>query len=272
MLQAVLVSPTAKLDISRIVRPSPSPSPPPPSTTSLPPISQAFPISSNEPGPPGCTSPTGSVAHSQSGRVLPRGSFTSTRHGSTGSQASVPATTASGKRVASTSPLESRHANKKPTRQWSEADSEELLRLRGANMKWDDIARRFPSRTATACRLRYQNYLERKHNWTEEKKSRLARLYDRHKQDMWLQIANELNIPWRAVEDMHWVLGQEEMASLAGARLLHPDRQSGDPSSGGQPMQSVLPAIHGQATAPPGFVSTPSSTFARLPPNAGAML
>lgn len=47
-------------------------------------------------------------------------------------------------------------------------------------MKWDDIARHFPGRTNTACRLRYQNYLERKYDWTDEKKAKLARLYNRY--------------------------------------------------------------------------------------------
>ena len=46
-------------------------------------------------------------------------------------------------------------------------------------MKWDDISQRMPGRTAIACRLHYQNYLERKTPWDDEKKDKLARLYDR---------------------------------------------------------------------------------------------
>lgn len=47
-------------------------------------------------------------------------------------------------------------------------------------MKWDEVASHFPGRTPTACRLRYQNYLEKKHNWNDEKKKSLAVLYDRY--------------------------------------------------------------------------------------------
>jgi hypothetical protein len=36
------------------------------------------------------------------------------------------------------------------------------------------------------------------------------------KQDMWNPLANELGIPWRAAEAMHWKLGEEELASRAG--------------------------------------------------------
>jgi len=38
----------------------------------------------------------------------------------------------------------------------------------------------------------------------------------RLKQDMWSQIAEEMGIPWCAVEAMHWQMGQHEMARLAG--------------------------------------------------------
>jgi hypothetical protein len=47
-------------------------------------------------------------------------------------------------------------------------------------MKWDDIAKRLPGRSSISCRLRYQNYLEKRAIWDEEKKNRLARLYARY--------------------------------------------------------------------------------------------
>ncbi|KAL8933490.1 MAG: hypothetical protein Q9211_005750 [Gyalolechia sp. 1 TL-2023] len=194
-----------------------------------------------------------------------------TRQPSFGSQAARLVPTSSSKRTASTSPQDSRQANKKPTRQWSKSDSEELLKLRGDNMKWEDIAGQFPGRTSTACRLRYQNYLERKHDWTDEKKAKLARLYDRYKHEMWEGISRELQIPWRAVEDMHWVMGQVDMANLAGARLLHPDRVGEDPATMSPRVQSAFPPS-GPSTAHTGFMVTPVSTFAGLPPTTGRML
>jgi hypothetical protein len=47
-------------------------------------------------------------------------------------------------------------------------------------MKWDDIATRLPGRSSLSCRLRYQNYLEKRAIWDEEKKNKLAMLYFRY--------------------------------------------------------------------------------------------
>jgi hypothetical protein len=33
---------------------------------------------------------------------------------------------------------------------------------------------------------------------------------------MWATIAKEMEIPWRAVEAMHWQLGEQDMAKRAG--------------------------------------------------------
>lgn len=93
------------------------------------------------------------------------------------------------------------------------------------------------------------------------------------KEAMWKNIAEELNIPWRAVEDMHWMLGQEEMANLAGGHLLHGPKRSGSnrDSSGTSILSGPSPsdAPHAMHT---GWMSTPSSTFSRLPSYPGTML
>lgn len=47
-------------------------------------------------------------------------------------------------------------------------------------MKWEDISARIPGRSHMSCRLHYQNYLERRYPWTEERKDKLARLYERY--------------------------------------------------------------------------------------------
>ncbi|KAL9000249.1 MAG: hypothetical protein Q9188_005719 [Gyalolechia gomerana] len=302
MIQEVLISPTAKLDISKLLKSSPSPSPPPPLSTSRPSISRSFSIPATDPARGAETSPTSSTSSYPTVPSISSSSSQATRQPGFGGQASRLIPTSSSKRTASTSPQESRQANKKPTRQWSKSDSEELLRLRGDNMKWEDVARHFPGRTSTACRLRYQNYLERKYDWTDEKKAKLARLYDRssssaviytlvvgravkteasgclltlcpfsYKHEMWEGISKELQIPWRAVEDMHWVMGQVDMANLAGARLLHPDRVGDDPAPMSPRMQSVFPP-GGPSTTHPGFMVTPVSAFAGLPPAPGRML
>jgi len=61
---------------------------------------------------------------------------------------------------------------------WSEEENTLIIDLRGNGMKWGDISKRLSGRSATSCRLHYQNYLERR-EWDDEKKDRLARLYER---------------------------------------------------------------------------------------------
>lgn len=83
-------------------------------------------------------------------------------------------------------------------------------------MKWEDISKRLPGRSAISCRLHYQNYLERRSEWDEERKNKLARLYERFKPEMWSKVAEEMAVPWRAAEAMHWQLGEQDMARRAG--------------------------------------------------------
>ena len=87
------------------------------------------------------------------------------------------------------------------------------------------------------------------------------------KEEMWTQIGQDLNIPWRAVEDMHWVIGQEEMVDLAGGRLLHPDKSRGKQSPGGSRMPPILPSSVVPPPMQAHFVSAPISTFSRHHPS-----
>lgn len=52
----------------------------------------------------------------------------------------------------------------------------------------------------------------------------------RFKKEMWTKIANEMKMPWRAIEAMHWELGREEMAERANTT---PFRNT--PNSGASP-------------------------------------
>lgn len=62
---------------------------------------------------------------------------------------------------------------------WSAQENALIVQLRGDGMKWDDISKRLPGRSAISCRLHYQNFLERRAEWSDEQKTKLARLYDR---------------------------------------------------------------------------------------------
>ncbi|KAI5852292.1 hypothetical protein BZA05DRAFT_425552 [Tricharina praecox] len=117
-----------------------------------------------------------------------------------------------------TRPLAPKAANspsKKQTK-WTPEEDALIIELRGRGEKWEEISKRLPGRSALSCRLHYQNYLERRPEWNEEKKDRLARLYERFKSEMWQMVAKEMEIPWRAAEAMHWQMGEVEMARRAG--------------------------------------------------------
>lgn len=62
---------------------------------------------------------------------------------------------------------------------WSPEEDALIIELRGGGMKWEDVSKRLPGRSAISCRLHYQNYLERRSEWDEERKNKLARLYER---------------------------------------------------------------------------------------------
>ena len=102
---------------------------------------------------------------------------TAIQQGPPGSNGSPP--TQMLKRAASQTPLAEESPAKKQSK-WTPEEDNLTIELRGQGMKWDDIAKRLPGRSSISCRLRYQNYLEKRAVWDEEKKNKLARLYARY--------------------------------------------------------------------------------------------
>lgn len=79
--------------------------------------------------------------------------------------------------------LQPAHTAESPAKKqskWSPEEDALIIELRGRGMKWEDISKRLPGRSAISCRLHYQNYLERRSEWDEDKKNKLARLYERY--------------------------------------------------------------------------------------------
>ncbi|KAF2205402.1 hypothetical protein GQ43DRAFT_15324 [Delitschia confertaspora ATCC 74209] len=161
------------------------------------------------------------------------------------------------KRAASQTPLpeESPAGKENKQKKWGPEDDNIMVELRGQGMKWDDVAKRFPGRSSIACRLRYQNYLEKRAHWDEEKKNKLARLYARFKEQMWTKISNEMQIPWRAAESMHWQLGEQDMSARANAPVfqLHP-------SATGMSTPQQMSAVPAQTTSH-GFTPANANQF-----------
>ncbi|KAK4631322.1 hypothetical protein CLAFUW4_03687 [Fulvia fulva] len=152
------------------------------------------------------------------------------------------------KRLAPPHPHPAETPAKKKQSKWTTDEDRSIIELRGNGMKWEDISKHLPGRSAISCRLRFQNYLERRSEWDEEKKNKLARLYERFKKDMWEKISKEMQLPWRAAEAMHWQIGEIEMAQRANVPVFHlagqqgasdrpgsDERQSTSPSGSGAP-------------------------------------
>lgn len=150
---------------------------------------------------------------------------------------------------------------------WTPAEDAKIIVLRGRGMKWDDISLEIPGRSSISCRLHYQNYLEKRADWDEEQRNKLARVYDRYdpslfsklyhredkthhtrtrvnhaantprrlKQELWNPIATELGVPWRACEAMHWALGEAEMCRRANVLPFPMATNRPEPSSAPTP-------------------------------------
>lgn len=86
----------------------------------------------------------------------------------------------SNKRLAPPQPHPAESPAKKKQSKWTADEDASIIELRGNGMKWEDISKHLPGRSAISCRLRFQNYLERRSEWDEEKKNKLARLYERY--------------------------------------------------------------------------------------------
>ncbi|KAL2836482.1 hypothetical protein BJX68DRAFT_36060 [Aspergillus pseudodeflectus] len=195
-----ILPPPAKVDISLLLKPQDEEEATPMSTTSAFPPAPVMhpmpPVASIAPPPPVGLATQPSVP----------------------SASSVPPLTAKAP-VAGTKRLQPAHTAESPAKKqskWSPEEDALIIELRGSGMKWEDISKRLPGRSAISCRLHYQNYLERRSEWDEDKKNKLARLYERFKAEMWSKVAEEMAIPWRAAEAMHWQLGEQEMARRAG--------------------------------------------------------
>lgn len=63
---------------------------------------------------------------------------------------------------------------------WSPEEDALIIKLRGSGMKWEDISKRLPGRSVISCQFHYQIYLERRSEWDNDKKNKLARLYQRY--------------------------------------------------------------------------------------------
>ena len=177
----VVPIPTGKLDISLLLESSRSPSPP--STTQPPTFSRSISVPSSTTLYPLISSPTSTTSHISTA-TAPANPFSHRERQSQGLPSTagglISAQRTSSKRPPPGSSNESVSPGKKSNSKWSSSENALIISLRLSGMKWEDISRRFPGRSAMSCRLHYQNYLERKCDFDDEMKDKMARLYDRY--------------------------------------------------------------------------------------------
>lgn len=171
---------------------------------------------------------------------------------------------------------------------WTPQEDALNVKLRGSGLKWEEISQQLPGRSAISCRLRYQNYIERRAEWDEEKKNKLARLYARYafntalnhsswshaqkmltsfghlrlKENMWEKLAQEMGIPWRSAEAMHWLMGEQEMAQRANIPVFR--LSSPSPSVGISQLATNSGASHMHAGAAASLFQTEPKGAASL--------
>ncbi|QSS63454.1 hypothetical protein I7I51_00512 [Histoplasma capsulatum] len=156
---------------------------------------------------------------------------------------------------------DSSHVSQVPAKQsrWSPEEDAKIIKLRGRGVKWEDISKELPGRSATSCRLRYQNYLERRSEWDEDRKNKLARLYERFKAEMWAKVAEEMGVPWRAAEAMHWQLGEQDIARRTGTVPFSLSQPASEPPQASRSLSVRLPSIAELEAGVPAYANEPSN-------------
>lgn len=81
---------------------------------------------------------------------------------------------------------------------------------------------------------------------------------------MWAKVAEEMQVPWRAAEAMHWQIGETEMAKRAGVALFSLNMTPND-SQGPQRMSPTRGHGHSQSqgSLPRDITSMPSPRYGR---------
>ncbi|KAI2076702.1 hypothetical protein LOZ39_002606 [Ophidiomyces ophidiicola] len=121
---------------------------------------------------------------------------------------------------------------------WSSRDDEILLAARAQNQGWNQIQRdHFPSKSANACRKRYERLNAKRRgaaDWNDERIDRLANSYMLMREQTWRPLADAVGENWEDVEKMCLERGARTLLPTLGPRELpreHPEGQSGSQDS-----------------------------------------
>ncbi|KAI1974241.1 hypothetical protein LOZ51_001709 [Ophidiomyces ophidiicola] len=118
---------------------------------------------------------------------------------------------------------------------WSSRDDEILLAARAQNQGWNQIQRdHFPSKSANACRKRYERLNAKRRgaaDWNDERIDRLANSYMLMREQTWRPLADAVGENWEDVEKM-----PDDEDDSGGASLLPPVLSEADPTAAAPPL------------------------------------
>ena len=86
---------------------------------------------------------------------------------------------------------------------WTAEEDAVLLEERSRGLAWDDIHnRRFPNKSGNACRKRHERLLAkaRDTDWDDNRVHNVLIIYNRHREDLWKPVAEQVGEKWEDVE------------------------------------------------------------------------
>ncbi|KAK0717621.1 hypothetical protein B0T26DRAFT_599074, partial [Lasiosphaeria miniovina] len=86
---------------------------------------------------------------------------------------------------------------------WTASDDRALVSTRQRGQRWADIQREhFPTKTANACRKRYERLMERRGVYTHDtrKLERISKEYIGMRKQIWSGLAARVGEKWNVVE------------------------------------------------------------------------
>ncbi|KAK4184743.1 hypothetical protein QBC35DRAFT_40112 [Podospora australis] len=112
---------------------------------------------------------------------------------------------------------------------WTVADDRTLISARSSGQNWADLQRTyFPSKTANACRKRYERLKERRgiEDTDTSKQQRISGEYVAMRKQMWSPLAKRVGEDWEVVEEMCMSLGIRNIQTHARAHTNRWRRES----------------------------------------------
>ncbi|KAK3295304.1 uncharacterized protein B0H64DRAFT_143988 [Chaetomium fimeti] len=101
---------------------------------------------------------------------------------------------------------------------WTAEDDKTLIQARSRGQNWADLQRtHFPTKTANACRKRYERLVERRgiHDYSGRRLEMVASEYMTMRKDVWSGLADRVGMKWEVVEALCMGAGLRTIQSNA---------------------------------------------------------